>query len=154
MESNESPSIRICVEAWETEKPSKFLPVWFSFHAIQRGPEMLLHGRQMNPPVKDGALCLASVYLLFLCLVLFPNLRKTPQRKQEQRRLDGGRLCATDAAKGKNSGEGKSRENAPLTWRQHVGMMCRGIKVALWKAIINVHNNRTSFRAGPVDPKW
>lgn len=130
MESKESPSIRICVDACETEKPSKFLPVKSSFHAIQRGSETLLHRRQMNPLVKDGALCFASVYLLFLCLVFLPNLRKSLQSKQEQRRLDGGRLCATDAAKGKNSGEGKSRENAPLTWRKHVGIMCRGIKVA------------------------
>lgn len=68
-----SPDMRRGMKIWK--KPSKFLPVKTSFHANERWPEMLPHRR--IPPVTDGELCcLESVYLLSLCVILFPNLEK------------------------------------------------------------------------------
>lgn len=84
---------------------SKFLPVYISFLANERGPEMIPNG-QILVVQKYCALYYASVYLLSLCVILLPNLKKT-QGKQERRSLSGGWLSATDAAKGKNSVEEK-----------------------------------------------
>lgn len=109
------------------KKPSKFLPVKTSFHANERWPEMLPHRR--IPPVTDGELCcLDSVYLLSLCVILFPNLEKPPQSEQEQRLMRGW-LCATDAAKGKNS---VKTPPTPPTWLQEGNCWLKdgdGIKV-------------------------